>query len=657
MNKNIGFIYFNKTTYGIYTAGTNLNCVILRSYLQEIGIDSGQYYNQQLPNSIDIVDDVISEYYDLNCFYVDSRNKDFTLKMIKILTENEEVNGVIFYEEGCRIDTDIFEAVEIKNARSWLEKWCDISKEDNTDVNLINIKTYQDNLVSLNEVNNIGIILNKKSLVLDEVIINSAQTVISELDYIYRHKNIGTSICLVTDDLGQYPFWDELVTEIRENYPNLTFLLVTPMNKVTEEVKAKLDGIQVRIITQEEKNARLNNNEMENQAIYNGITAFYTGFYPEEMLDGYTKHIQIKDQEISDETLEELSKYNAANSAIYIQDGEKMNYEKVKQISDSTSYLFTNLVEFQEEAGYKNIRINDSKNIKRMKVVSYHEYEKAVDEGVLLSMDSKLDLECYIEDIKNFNKTGVINIPRLINGNIVNSCMWGERQLCKIDKLPRFEVKDNAIYPCINCTKAIGELQDSKFQLIKKIGIKKDKEEMSRDCYNCEMYTQCAGCVALPAFLTQSEYCKLMKSDIDIKGFMKVLYQLKYLIYYNMLKIESNIGIEDLVILTKENHIEVDDIYFIKDKYIEKQVLFIKIPKLDKYMMFNPFNKKSYMINKNMFIICEMLFKGLEFVEIKQILEEKYNINAENVKPILEQAFSILKQAECLKGGENLYEL
>ncbi len=640
--KSIEFVYFKKNKYQLYSADTGEVCVMLRNYLDEMKVENCQYFADMLPNLYDIVDDILSEDSEVICFYIDNFNRSFSLSIAKALQESGEEVEIIFLSEA-KMETEIG---RVLNRENLLEEIADIleieEKEENYKFTLKD--AYKKSYIPLNQCSQYGVILNKHIKFNDCKYVAPAKDIIEEINYISKYASKDQTILLNTDNINEYDEIDKLLEGIKELSINQKIVL-----KIKEEClsilleKLKDSGIVL-------KKAE---DVFSNEAMENGITAFYLGYYPVNIDDEYSKHIQINKDEITEEVLRKLASHNSGNSGLYGVGNGTKSYDEVKDLAEKSGFLFTNYLSFNKTDNEKeySIDINGVSNAGRMSVVSYSKYKSATGKNNYVNIETREDFETFISDIKAFNKTGVIIHDRMWKPLMTDRCRWSMHGACSLGKLLRFRVEDKKVYPCISCNKSIGDIDSLHFELQRKAYSHIDKEEVNRRCHECTKKMICSRCSMLPEFVSSEEYCNLIKSGLDIFKYEINMLAIKYLMEMGKIKLLSEHKVEDIIFATSENGIEIDKVAEGTKKYVEDDTIFLKV-KGEKplYIIFNMRSKKALKLNKNFFIICELLNKGLEAKHINEYLINKYNLEEAKSQELVSKVLSILNKEHFLKG-------
>lgn len=647
--KSVEFVYFKRNKYNLYSAEAEENCVVLRNYLESVGAEHGQYFSDTLPNVFDIVDDILSEYMNVVCFFVNIWNKDFTLAVAEALKQSgEEVEIIFICENEVNITAEVDVALSADSAKEGLKRILEITENDCEDLSANSIMAYQNSFFPLRACSEYGVILNKYIPVLKDVYVANCDDVIKEISYISRYVSHSTQILLNSEDISGYPYLDVLLEKLKALSTPQEIFIKIPKKQMTEQLVSKLSQANVLVLPKEEE-------DFSYGAVLNGLQSYYLGYYPNNLADGYTKHIQIEKGEIEPGLLRKLSSHNAANSAIYgVGSSVNKTYTEVKEAAGEAMYLLTNYLSFEEIQGTQEVSvdINGKENVHSFNMEPYSEYKTAEIKSSFVNVNTEKDLGCFIDDIARFNQSGVIHNDRMWKPLIIDKCRWSFDGMCSLNKLLRFRVSQGKVYPCISCNKSIGNVERLHFELQKNACVEMDKEQVKRKCDECSEKMVCVKCSMLPEFLPEEKYCELMKSDLDIARFSKNMLGVKYLFEIANINLLKGCKAQELLFVTKQNHLEIDEMKQGSNCYIDDHTLFIKISSTKSaYIAFNMKTKKALSLNKNLFIICELLYKGLAFEEIKQYMCCKYQIDEKEANEVLKEGVSILKDNGYLQNG------
>lgn len=637
----IEFVYFGKNQYNLFTAQTEVNCVIYRNFLNKKGIEESQYFNDSLPNVYDIADDLLSEYADIICFAIDKENVEYSTTIANAVLESDEDTELVFVcIDEVNVALDHVKVFAAKDAMAGLNELLEIESEE--DIVDDSIMPYTDNLLPVKACAECGLFLNKKIAFTGTDYVAEVSCVIRELEFVSKYMKKNSSILLNSDQIEKYPYLDALLEQLESVSISQNILLAVSKSELTNELVQKFAGTKVIIIEQIEKN---------NEAFINGLQTFLIGAYYNVVGD-YTKHIEVEHNEISEELLAQLSVHNEGNSAIYVNRNEKEDvdtFAKVKEMSNGTGFLFTNYLEFHKEDDDIKVDINDCKNAFSYKMQAYSQYQATEEKNSYVSITTRKDMDCFIEDYKNFIHTGKVLEERMWKPLLKDRCRFAMNGLCSVTKLQKMKVKDGEVYPCGDCNKSIGKVNVPHFQLLKKACVEKEKEEMNRKCNDCEARFLCDKCVMLPDFLEPEEYCSLMKNDFSITSYLATMMCVKYVFEFAKIPKFKDYSVSDVVFLTKENQVEISKKIRGNEDYFNVNVAFFKYEKVNAYIGFNMLDRKAFTMNQNMFILCEMLYKGITLDEIVKCLCEEYNVEAEDAKQLVQDGLQILNQKGYLK--------
>lgn len=651
---SIQFVYFRKNRNGLFFAQTEENCILLRSFLNKNNIENTQYFNNELPNIYDIVDDIISDYSDIICFVVDKDNYEMCTKIARLVYKNEDKIKIIFIciEDIFLLDLEYVDVVKINQAVDVLLDYINKHNLSYSDFSSIELKPYSNNLLPIKLAQDFGVILNKHIKLINKEYICELGTVTEELKNLVKHTQVGSIIAFNSDDINNYPHLDDLLKHIKVNYSKYNFVLFTRINNIDKKILSKLKKYEIECVDIY--------NSLNYEALINGHQLFMIGHYSNYYMGESTKHIVVNKGDINSELLEKLSTHNAGNSAIYgVGQNMSLSFDDVKDLSKNTDFLLTNYLEFfdSDESNNVNVNINGCNNVYNFILQPYSEYSSSLDHNSYVCVDTRKDFECFVNDFNKFKQTGLIHNERMWKPLLKDRCRYGSNGLCSLTKLKKFYVKGEKVYPCDSCSKYIGNIDDQYFQLLKRACAEKEQVEVKLDCNNCVAKEYCNKCSMLPDFITREEYCNLNKSGTSIVKYVNTMMAIKFIIDLASIKEYSEVKSGDLVISTKENNIEIKKLEYGNKEYFDINLIFIKHFKNNSYFVFSLSDRKAFSINKNMFIICELLNKGLSFEQIEEYLIGEYNLTKEESNGLILKVVSFFEGKGYLKKDVYINEL
>lgn len=644
---SVEFIYFKKNEYNLFLAEAEENSALYRSYLRQKGVEQNQYFNVDLPNVFDIADDILSEYADIICFIVEKENVDFTSTVAKAVYNCEEDVKIIFacLEAGVEVNLPHVECVKASSVVTVLNELLELEDNDKEFPDINEVKPYEENLFPIKSCRDYGILLNKKIFFFDCVYVANEKTCINELLYVSKHVPRGSTILLNSDDITEYQYLDKFLTNLKTVELPLKIVLIQALDTIDKKSQKKLEDANITIIEPKI-------NDKNYQAFINGLQAFHIGFYNDNSMGDYTKHIEVDKREINEELLRKLAGHNAGNSAIYgIGNDSNVSYDEVKKMASKVGFLLTNYLDFQEaEDGITvNVHINGDENAYTYQVQPYSNYSSGEDRMSLVSIETKEDFQCFYDDYQQFKKTGKIHEERMWKPLLKDRCRFGINGFCSLSKLQKMKVKDGYVYPCSGCSKSISALESEHFQMLKNVCVEREKEQVIRKCNECSARTICSQCTMLPDYLPTERYCELVKADEGITRYLCVMFDVNYIFKLAKIDMLKEVDVSEVLFLTKDNKIELEEEVKGENDYFDMNLILYKYPKNNAYIAFNLTNKKAFSMNQNMFILCELLYKGLSIEDIQRYLCKKYSLKVEETKEIIKNGLSILNEKGYLK--------
>lgn len=114
------------------------------------------------------------------------------------------------------------------------------------------------------------------------------------------------------------------------------------------------------------------------------------------------------------------------------------------------------------------------------------------------------DLGVFLKDVACFGETGKVNVNKL---KIVNMCMWVPEG-CTLTKVSRCVIDtDGVVKPCLNSEVGIGKYSDNYFQLMYQASERMNRVMNERNCNTCKANSYCSKCAMLPQGITQQVFC------------------------------------------------------------------------------------------------------------------------------------------------------
>ncbi|MBN1697908.1 MAG: B12-binding domain-containing radical SAM protein [Spirochaetales bacterium] len=131
---------------------------------------------------------------------------------------------------------------------------------------------------------------------------------------------------------------------------------------------------------------------------------------------------------------------------------------------------------------------------------------------IILFFDSADQIEDYLTiKISDINEIVLDkNKIRAKNFLLLNKCRWTYNGKCGVYGLNKLIVRNGKIHPCYtDCP--VGNVGDKPEAIKLKLETIRKETEKKRGCKDCALYEKCARCLFLPPFLTDEQYCRIMK--------------------------------------------------------------------------------------------------------------------------------------------------
>lgn len=616
---SIEFVYFNKDNNSLYKAQAEENIALYRMFLSNHGVEQSQYFNDSLPNIYDIADDLLSEYAEFICFIITKDNVDFSTAIADAVFEADDSIHIIF---ACKEEVEI---PKREYGKVFMPQTVvmDLNQllgvEDDKEM-VECFEVYKNHLFPVKAGTEYGILLNRYFVFYGKEYIASVDSVLSELSYVSKHIPREHVIVLNSEDISKYPYLDELLLKIEEQH--------FPQKIIIGEKK--------------EKNTKT--------AFVNGLQFHLLGYYSENLIGDYTKHIEVDKREMNKEFFRSISNHNAGNSAIYGIGDTELDYDEVKEMVKDTGFLFTNYLDFHQKEDFTvTVDINENKSAFEYQQQPYADYKESIVHDSYVSLDRREDFDALISDYRRFVKTGIVDKERMWKPFITERCRFGVNGVCSLTRIQRFRVSDGLVYPCRGCSQDIGTCDVQHFQLLKKACVNKEKEENSRKCNECKARVYCGKCTMLPDYLSTKEYCELVCEDTSIISYFNQMLDAKFIFEYGTIGKYKESQIYDVIFITRENQVIISKYVHGDMDYFDINVVFYKYEKKNAFIGFSLTDRKAFEMNQNMFILCELMYKGLSYNEITAYLHEEYDVSEDDAKKLLEKGLHILNEKGYLK--------
>lgn len=622
--KSIELVYFHRNQNNLFVAGIDKNCIALNLLFQMVDIEKQIYINENLSSSDDIVDDLLFDGMDIICFIVNKENQAFVKTVANYLKKvDSNVEIICLLSDEVTLNFDIHVCMPYEKSYFPLLTFLDTYIDEDILRKIPLESIYRNRLVPVNRSNDIGIIVCDYIEVLGENYSNHPKEIMEEIKYIVDNQRIQENIVLYCKDDVEYPYKEEF-----------------------RKCLDKLDIKEKIIIRREEEKKK------DYKAFDKGLDAFYTGLYGKNLETAYTKHIQIESKELSKQTMKDIALHNAANSAVYgISSDRSMTFEEVEELAVESDFLFSNYLEFKrnKEENHYNVVMNGEVSTD-VTILPYSQFNKNIleQQHFYLEISNENDLNELIMDIKNYKSTGILINERMWKYAIVDVCRWYQISNCDLCNLPRMLVKNQKVYPCLSCEESIGDINDMHFDLLKNASMKSEEKQIQYGCDQCDYRNKCAKCAMLPSFISASKYCETIKSNLEISEYFKNMAIIRAFFEFNAISKLKGIPIETLQFVTKQNEVNTKQVKPEATSRIGKFVMLCKVINKDIYIVMDLVTKRAFSVNRDLFILIELLYKGKDEGYISNYMIEKFNTSEEIVKDFINKSFSFLSEKGIL---------
>lgn len=412
--------------------------------------------------------------------------------------------------------------------------------------------------------------------------------------------------------------------------------------------------------------------------LVNEYISYLTGYYHYRLEVGDVRHIEIEKDIIPSETYRKLSNYLGINTSIINRMKEVKESITNQEIYNLDDYAMRsidnvydhNLLSAQTSQTYFSHYYQLYKKEERANQMLIDDYlvqpedqileipyskiddHRLMEEFNLLKIETKEDLEKYLEDVQHFDETGQFNHLYEVSSFLIDGCRWGGPRQCSLTKLHRFRINENEdILPCGGCNKTIGNLDDSMIDVIDTTFTITQEEESNRGCATCEVRDVCSKCSFLPEFMTAYQYCSTRKNYKNISGYMEVS-NLIYTLSRNS-SIFSRSNLKDLKVSSNSvTHTMSNSIEGGEDTLIKPYIYLIYL-KGDP-MIVNGFNFKVSKVSKPLAFIFEGLLKRVANDHMISQIAKSYYVDEEKAAQFLKNAWDIFFQAGYLSEKEGV---
>ena len=404
-------------------------------------------------------------------------------------------------------------------------------------------------------------------------------------------------------EIGLLPNVYELIEEIRAYDMNHVGILVNPSN--TRYVKdfsvilsTECADLKIHMYPTESLDR-----EYDDSALWRGTRFFLTGLYPSAQRENMvTKHICMED--ISEDLLKGIAGYVGMNHNLFVRGAGSMDFNRVSR----TGYLASNATQIIREEGGSRLVMNGGESEKRFLFTGYAQYREPPDSAEMntyVGIYRREDFDAFLADMREYARTGLVRQNRMWKPDMIDMCRFCNSSNCSVDSMQRLRVKRSGLYPCLTSDYCAGTAGEPFFRL--SVRIKRDKSAAAnhRDCVNCGSRGSCSKCIALPEFLSQEEFCKLMTDEMRFSYLYKSLLALKFIFNSRILRPE-----DDIRVVTPLNQKDLcQSKEFILD---EDSFLMEKRAGEREYILFSIRKAKVFRVNENFFRLSEIAARGCD---------------------------------------------
>lgn len=714
MFSRLCFINLSKDKNGLFVASNNIKCAYYRSLLKRNSVQTMLYTDKDMPSLSEICEDILSVIDSHIAFCIDNDNALISKVLQEKIRELDDSIHVINFEGNNRYTKEIENFRVIKNRiGEELFKFVSIKNEYIQYDILEDFSPYLDGMIGYTDLEKYEVLIGISDE--DEIKSRKLNSIKLDIDNIIKHSNSkDTKIEFVGINLDEYQniseliscinsynikvistinfekidFINDLTNNVKSNVEVINYNQLEVINGFDAEIlrnietlivdlslleeisslklieKLKLKGISIKLksTSAEWINISLNtpinelNKSLEYTTYSRGFLRGRSGEYVGVPLNGYTKHVEISKEMISDETLKFIDEICSINSSVYINDFTNKESDKylvdgnnnIREFSELTDKI-NRKSELHNTLPINSIVIDKESKLQvgdlkfkakdKFKFITYVEAKKKnnnYNDWNIIKIQSKEDYDMLLNDVEIYLKTNRLDHSPLINGILENSCRFLTRNYCSVEKLPRVKIDyDGKIYPCNEICNEIGTIKDSYFELVQNSYIKHEHILRERNCIKCIANAWCPKCTQLPEYIEEN-YCNLIKNKSYISDFIlesRLIGNLSK--YYSLL---LNKDKKEFLIATEFTQV------YLKGEERGKEIPFFNkyicvINCNDIHLIWSPNNDKYYRISKPIALIAEALLLRWNIGKVPEMLQGKFDINKNEAAEVCNLAY------------------
>lgn len=407
------------------------------------------------------------------------------------------------------------------------------------------------------------------------------------------------------------------------------------------------------------------------QVFTRGYLRSRTGMYNGVKLDGYVKHIEIDEENFTDETAEYMNEIASVNSSIYIR-GMKSSRQIEHGVFDQNHDARINdkAFEWYSEKMHNNgtipsnlITISDEKFCvndsfyfpkQSIKEKKYSQIKEELlkgncidkqEEFYIYVLDSEQEYKMFLSDAQSFyDNHRLINSP-LLYGYLRNYCMFMNYKCCCVDKIPRIKIGSKGnLYVCSDFKEPIGKIGQTIFELNQNGYVRKERMIKERNCSKCKANSWCSKCTHMPEFI-QKDYCDIMVNRPYITDYVMASCVLLQLIttskmYKGVDPSEMKISSEYMYNIAADVRQGEENPYFPKYTYIFNCH--------DNYSFWSATRNTFISVSKPIVCVMELLLKRLSIKEILSEYSKIMSVSLEEADKVCNYIFDKFNKAGVL---------
>lgn len=267
-------------------------------------------------------------------------------------------------------------------------------------------------------------------------------------------------------------------------------------------------------------------------------------------------------------------KNNIDMNGCVIQNVESLTLTSSHTYSDDRKTLKYSIDEYDkllEDAFGNNCYIPNQLYVKEnagKRIITDNSVHKKMNPLVINQLITRDDFSKFLDAVEFFKTNSIILLSELRKGVIENSCRYNGA--CSICNINRVWINGSNIEVC-NSNGIIGTVKESYSDL--QANINKIRKEKEISCSNCSILDKCSKCSFLPSYLSEGDYCKIMKGWKELSNYINILNHL--LLNYSVEQLSSGSSSNIIVSLLEGNEFTSFDKSLVSKFDKENNIIYI----------------------------------------------------------------------------------